>query len=290
MINPIADMLLIEEPSIMTFYSEMTRLGSLYLAPAFTLALVLEYFADWNFLEVIKKLVIIVMFMSFFQSFHTAAVKVSLDTAYLTLKKVDPGNLFVRQWYHPKIKTKEDKSWNVIQKLVVPNLNDLLGTAFYLLARVSVWVLKLIYSTVYHLTYIFAPITALLYFFNWTNKGLMGTVQSTLWCILMPFVVVAIFALVGNGLDDRAANGELIAGDIETIIWLFGVSLILLIAPLVTWGMVKGEGIASGAGTLGKTAIKGITTVAVASTMLGRTYGRVKNLMPRIPKAKKEES
>ena len=167
--NPIADMLLIEEPGILNFYNELAHLAAIYLTPAFLMALLIEYFSDWNFPEVVRKLVIIVLFMSFFQTIHTTAVKVSFDTAYFTLKKVDPGNAFVRKWYHSKINTKEDKSWNIIQKIVIPNLNDLLGTAFYLLARVSVWFLKLIYSTVYHLTYVFAPITALLYFFNWTN-------------------------------------------------------------------------------------------------------------------------
>ncbi len=266
MTNPIREMLLIENPSILKLYLELTHLAMKYLAPAFSLALVLEYLNGWNFPEVVKKLFIIVVFLSFFQSFHEEAVKVSLDTAYSTLKKIDPTNLFVKKWYHSKIETKENSGWNFIQKLVIPNLNDLLGTAFYLLARVSVWFLKLIYSTVYHLTYVFAPVTAILYFFNWTNKGLMGTVQSSLWCILMPFVVIAVFALVGNALDDKAASGEVV-GDIETIIWLFGVSLVLLITPVITWAMVKGDGIAASAGKLGSIAVKGMTTAVVATTV-----------------------
>lgn len=287
--NPLADMLLIKESSILKLYDEYFKLASVFLTPAFILALVIEYFSEWNFPEVVKKLVIIVIFMSFFHVVHTKAVNVSLDTAYFTLKKVDPSNPFVRKWYHPKIKTTEDKSWGIFQKIVIPNLNDLIGTAFYLLVRVCVWVLKLVYSTVFHLTYIFAPLSAVLFFFNWTNKGLVGTIQSSLWCIIMPFVVVAIFALVGNGLNDRAENSEIVAGDIDTIIWLFGVSLVLLISPLITWGMVKGEGVASGASHIGKMAMKGITTTAVASTMLKSTYGNVRRLIPSSPYKRKEE-
>ncbi len=288
--NPISEMLLIGEPSILNFYNEILRLGRAYLPAAFLLATVIEYFSEWDFPMVIKKLVIIAIFMSFFQSFHEVAVKTSFDAAYATLKKVDPRNPFVRRWYDTSLHTKDNKSWNVIEKFVIPNLNDLLGTAFYLLARVAVWILKLIYSTVYHLTYVFAPITALLYFFSWTNKGLIGTVQSLLWCVLMPFVVVAIFAMVGGALDDRAMNGEAITGDIETIIWLFGVSLVLLLTPLITWSMVKGEGVASSAGSVGKIAIKGITTAAVASTMLKSTYGNVKRLIPSRPYKQQEEA
>ena len=228
---------------------------------------------------IIKKLVIIAIFMSFFQSFHETAVQTSFDAAYATLKKVDPRNPFVRRWYDTSLHTKENKSWNVIEKFVIPNLNDLLGTAFYLLARVSVWILKLIYSTVYHLTYVFAPITALLYFFSWTNKGLIGTVQSLLWCVLMPFVVVAIFAMVGGALDERAMNGQAITGDIETIIWLFGVSLVLLLTPFITWSMVKGDGIASAGSNVGKMAMKGISTGAVATMVMSRRAIDVRRLL-----------
>ncbi len=118
-----------------------------------------------------------------------------------------------------------------------------MATAFFVISKIFIWILKLIYSTVYHLTYIFAPITALLYFFGWTNNSLKGSVQASIWCMLMPFVVVAILILVGNSMDQSAKDGELVIAHIDTIVWLFGVTLLLLLTPLITLGLVRGDGV-----------------------------------------------
>lgn len=153
--------------------------------------------------------------------------------------------------------------------MVVPNLNDILATAFFLLAKVFIWLLKLIYSTVYHLTYVFSGITAVLYFLGWTKDALKGTVQASLWCMVMPFVIVAILALVGNSIDDSALGSDLIISKIDTIIWLFGVTLLLLISPFITFGMIKGDGIHSFGSKMGTmVASSGMKAMAL-STVLG---------------------
>lgn len=243
--NILQEMLLIEEPSIFRLYQEMTSIATYFIAPVFTIALLLEYFGEMDFGGVIKKLLLITVFMGAFYQFHTTATKLALDNATYTLKKVSPRNLFVKKWYHVKVRTTEKRDWNFIQSIIVPNLNDILGTAFFLLAKVFIWLLKLIYSTVYHLTYVFSGVTAILYFLGWTKDALKGTVQASLWCMIMPFVIVAILALVGNSIDESALGSELIVTKVDTIIWLFGVTLLLLISPVISYGMIKGDGIHS---------------------------------------------
>ena len=157
-------------------------------------------------------------------------------------KKVSPQNLFVKKWTDVKLKTKEDKLSGSFTKFFVPNLNDMLATAFFLLAKVFLWLLKLIFSSVYHLTYIFSGVSGVLYLFGWTKNALKGSVQASLWCILMPFVIVAILTLVGNSFSDKAQNGELLIAQMDNILWLFGVTLLLLLSPIITQGLVQGEG------------------------------------------------
>lgn len=239
------EMLLIEEPSVFRLYKEMAEIATYFMAPVFTIALILEFFGDMDFGGLLKKLLIVSVFMGAFYHFHTAAVDLALDSASVTLKKVSPRNLFVKKWYYAKVKTTEKKEWNIIQSMVIPNLNDLLGTAFFLLAKVFVWLLKLIYSSVYHFTYVFSGVTAILYFLGWTKDALKGTIQASLWCMVMPFVVVAILALVGNSIDEAAIRGDLMVSKVDTILWLFGVMLLLLISPLISFGMIRGEGIHS---------------------------------------------
>lgn len=262
--NILQEMLLIEEPSVFRLYKEMTSIATYFIAPVFTIALILEYFGEMDFGGVIKKLLLITVFIGAFYQFHTTATELALESATHTLKKVSPRNLFVKKWYHTKVRTTEKKEWNFIQSLVVPNLNDLLATAFFLLAKVFIWLLKLIYSSVYHLTYVFSGVTAILYFLGWTKDALKGTVQASLWCMIMPFVIVAILALVGNSIDESALGSDLIVTKVDTIIWLFGVTLLLLISPLISYGMIKGDGIHSFGSKMGTMVVSsGMKTMAL---------------------------
>ncbi len=253
--NIIREMLLIEEPTVFKLYNEINQIVGYFVGPLFIVAILIEFFGQLDFGGVLKRLLIVMLVLSTFYGLHSKAVNLSLDVASKTLRKVSPKNLFVKKWYEGKIKTKEKKGWGYLESLAIPNLNDLLATAFFLLAKVFTWLLKLIFSSVYHLTYVFSGITALLYFFGWTNRSLIGSVQSSLWCIILPFVVVAILALVGNSINSRAINGDLAIADIETILWLFGVTLILLLSPIITWSMVKGDGIAGAGSKMGSIAV-----------------------------------
>lgn len=294
--NILREMLLIEDPSIFRLYQEMMNIAGYFVAPVFTIALLLEYFGEMNFGGVVKKLLLISIFMGIFYQFHSKAVELSLESASYTLKKVSPRNLFVKKWYHTKVKTKEKKEWNFIQSLAIPNLNDLLATAFFLLSKVFIWLLKLIYSSVYHLTYVFSGITAILYFLGWTKDALKGTVQASLWCMALPFVIVAILALVGNSIDETALGGELLITKVDTIIWLFGVTLLLLISPLITFGLVKGDGIHSFGSKMGSmvvsSGLKAMTlTPFLAAAMKGASKGFGKTLVePSIKELLQKES
>ncbi|MEI8348016.1 MAG: hypothetical protein WCG27_11155, partial [Pseudomonadota bacterium] len=229
---------------------------------------------------VVKKLLLIAIFMGIFQGIHIKATDLALETASETLKKVSPRNFFIKKWYEPKVRTASKSNWGFIDKFAIPNLNDLLATAFYLLAKVSLWLLKLIYSTVYHLTYIFSGITAILYFFELTSGGIKGTIRSAVWCMILPFVIAAILALVGNTIDERALKGDLAIADIETIIWLFGICLILLLAPMITFVLIRSEGIAGAGAQIGNMAVKGLTTAAVAAPIIIKQLTSARNKIP----------
>lgn len=290
--NPIREMLLIENDSVFSLYKEINDICGYFVAPLFMISLTIEYFSNMNFGEVVKKLFIILIFMGAFYSFHTKAVDLSLEGASTLIKKVSPRNLFLKNWYTPKIKTKESKKWNYFESLVIPDINDLLGIAFFYLGQIFIWFLKLVYSSVYHFTYIFSGVTALLYFFGWTKNGLKGTVQSTLWCILLPYVVVAILCLVGNSLSDKAQNSELLVSSMESIIWLFGVTLLLLLSPVFTFTLIKGDGVAAAGASMGKILSSAFMTSALVLPHLGKISkgisGKMGGLLRRNEESSKE--
>lgn len=278
MINVLQNMLLIEDPSVFRLYQELIKIANYFVAPVFTVALLLEYFGEMNFSDVVKKLFLVVVFMGGFYTFHTEGTKIALESANYTLKRVSPTNLFVKRWTQSKVKTKKQDGWDSLKSILIPNVNDLIGTAFFLIAKLFIWLLKLIYSSVFHLTYIFAGVTAILYFLGWTKDALKGTVQASLWCMLMPFVIVAILSLVGNSIEATADNGDLVIAKIDTIIWLFGVTLLLLITPLITYGMIRGDGIHSFGSKMGtmvvSSGIKAMTFYPIMSKMMSLAKNR----------------
>ena len=54
-VNILTDMLLIKDPSVFKLYEELMRIAGYFIAPVFTIALVLEYLGEMNFIAVIKK-------------------------------------------------------------------------------------------------------------------------------------------------------------------------------------------------------------------------------------------
>lgn len=247
----IKDMLLIEEPTVQILKDELMNVSRWFVLPSFVIALCLEYFGELKFNDVIKKLILILAFIGAFYTFHKTGVDLSFKASEEILRKVSPRNIFLRSWAEVKVKTTDNSSWNILQKFAIPNINDLLGTSFFLLSKVFIWILKLIYSTVYHLTYVFAPLTAILYFFPITRNSISGTIQSSLWCMLMPIVLVSILAIVGNSIQSPAQNGSLSIVSIDQILWLFGVTLILLMSPLLTLGILRGGGVAMSGSAIG---------------------------------------
>lgn len=264
------DMLFINDPSVLKLYKELITISGYFIGPVFTIAIVIEFFAEMDFASVLKKLLIVVLFMGSFYGFHTKAVELSLETASKTLHRVSPNNIFVKNWYKEKVKTKTRKSWNVFQALAIPNLNDLVATLFFVLSKIFIWLLKLIYSSVYHLTYVFAGFTAILYFLGWTKDALKGTIQASLWCMILPFVIVSILALVGNSMEDSASIGKVAYGGIDNLVWLFGVTLLLLISPLITYGMINGEGIHSAGAKMGSLVLRSGTQAMAVMPMASK--------------------
>lgn len=274
MINVLKDMLLIEDPSVVRLYQELIKIANYFVAPVFTISLILEYFGEMNFTESVKKLFLIVIFMGAFYNFHTEATNIALESASKTLRRVSPTNLFVKRWTQSKVKTKKQKGWDSLKNILIPNLNDIIGTSFFILAKIFIWLLKLIYSSVYHLTYVFAGFTAILYFLGWTKDALKGTIQASIWCMAMPFVIVAILALVGNSIEATALSGDLVIAKIDTVIWLFGVTLLLLISPLITYGMVRGDGIHSFGSKMGSMVVSsGLKAMAFYPMLAARLKG-----------------
>jgi hypothetical protein len=250
----IKSMLLLDEPNLSGLRHGIENSAKAFLAVSFIGALSWEFLTEMKFMGVVKNLVLALVFMGCFYEFHTKAVDLSFKASEELLREVSPRNIFLRKWAEVKVKTSEttdgSSKFNFIEKFAIPNLNDLLGTALFLLSKICILILKLIYTTVYHFTYIFAPITAILSFIPTSKNSMAGTVTSSLWCILLPFVLVVFLAMVGNSIQIPAENGQLAISSMDQLIWIFGITLLMLLVPSFTFMLIKGS-VASTADAIG---------------------------------------
>lgn len=246
----IRSMLLLDEPNITALRIGIENSSKIFLSVAFISAITWEFLTGMKFLEVVKNLVLALVFMGCFYGFHTKAVDLSFKASEELLREVSPRNIFLKKWNEVKVKPTENAKGNFIDKLVVPNLNDLLGTALFLMSKVCILILKLIYTTVYYFTFIFAPVTAVISLIPSSKNSMAGTITSSLWCILLPFVLVVFLALVGNSVQMPAENGQLAATSMDQLIWIFGITLLMLLAPSFTYSLIKGS-VASTADAVG---------------------------------------
>ena len=274
----IREMLLIEEPTVKILKDELMTVAGWFILPSFVFALVMEYFGEFKFLEVVKKLILILVFIGSFYSFHTVGVDLSFKASQEILTKVSPQNIFMRKWTESKVKTAEKSNWSMLEKFAIPNINDLIGTALFLMSKIFIWILKLVFSTVYHLTYVFAPLTAVLYFFPITRGSIAGTIQSSLWCMFMPIVLVSILAIVGNSIQVPAASGEISIVSIDHILWLFGVTFLLMMSPVLTLGILRGGGVALAGSAVGVMMTSGAMKILKGAESIAKSRGQASKM------------
>ncbi len=276
----IKSMLLLDEPNISALRIGIENYSKVFLLVVFIGALTWEFLTDMKFIKVVKNLVLSLVFMGCFYQFHTSAVDLSFKASEELLREVSPRNIFLRKWSEVKVKTTENAKGSFIDKIAIPNLNDLLGTALFLMSKVCILILKLIYTTVYYFTFIFAPITAVLSFIPTSKNSMAGTITSSLWCILLPFVLVVFLALVGNSVQMPAENGQLAVSSMDQLIWIFGITLLMLLAPSFTYSLIKGS-VASTADAVGvkmtEVGAKALISIPVGYGLVQKLMGKDKN-------------
>jgi len=275
-------MLLLDVPNISNLRLGVENYSKVFLLVAFVGALTWEFVTDMKFMAVVKNLVLALIFMGCFYQFHTKAVELSFKASEELLREVSPRNIFLKKWNEVKVSKLENGNGSFIDKVLVPNINDLLGTALYLVSKVCILILKLIYTTVYYFTFIFAPVTAVLSFIPISKNAMGGTITSSLWCILLPLVLAVFLALVGNTVQMPSENGQLAVTSMDQLIWIFGITLLMLLTPSLTFTLIKGS-IASTADAVG-VKMTGVGAKALASIPF--VYGLGQKIFGKGPKTK----
>lgn len=256
------NLLLTENPRIIGLSEYLNQVALLFIVPAFYVGMIIEYFTNFDFQGVAKRAFIAFLAIKLLMPIHIQMVDQSLSVSSTLLSKYSSGNKFLTAYQNASVVTDSSKGiWDRLKGIVAIVTDDSIVVSIFLFSYGAFFLLTQLYGLIYHLTLSFIGLCAVLSIFPITSKSLKGAVYSSLWCVVMPFVVMIVLSLVGDSdafLKDYTGG---IVQNIESLIQLLVMMILLLMTPFLTSKIMNGTGLNSVADNIGQ--------MAAMSTMVG---------------------
>lgn len=277
--NLLKNLLLNSNPKIMGLSEYLAQSSLLFVLPAFYIGMIVEYFTNFDFKSVAKRTLIAFLAIKLFLPIYTGAVDVSLKTSSEILSKYSSQNKFLSAYQNAEIATNSKAGvWDRLKSIVSIIMNDSIVVFIFITSYTSFFLLTQLYSLVYHLGIAFFGVCAVLSILPITQRSLTGAVYTGFWCVLMPFVVMIVLALIGDSdafLKDYSGG---IVQNLESLIQLLVMTILLLLTPIITTKILNGTGLNAVADNLGQmaamaTLIGGTKIVASSVTKGGAMLG-----------------
>ena len=262
------DLLLITNPKVLGLSNYLNQSALLFLLPAFYIGMIVEYFTNFDFKSVAKRSVIAFLAIKLLVPIHVEAVDTSLKISSELLSRYSPQNKFLTAYQNAKGETVNTENgvvkngvWNKLSSIVKMVVDDPIVMIIFLLSYVAFFLLTQLYSLTYHLAIALFGLCAVLSILPITSKSLTGAMKTSLWCIIMPFVVAIVLALIGDSDAFFKTYSGGIVQNLESLIQLLVMTIILLMTPMITSKIMNDSGVQSVAENLGQ--------MAAMSTMIG---------------------
>jgi hypothetical protein len=278
------DLLFISNPKVLGLSHYLNQTALMFILPAFYIGLIAEYFNNFDFSGVSKRAVIAFLAIRLLTPLHVEAVDQSLKVSSELLKRYSPQNKFLTAYQQAKgesIETGKKGVWGKLTSIVKMLVDDPIVMIIFLLSYIAFFLLTQLYSLTYHLTIAMIGLCAVLSILPITSGSLKGAVKSSLWCILMPFVVAIILCLIGDSDAFFKTYSGGIVQNLESLIQLFIMTIILLLAPMITSKLMSESGVSQMAENLGQMAAMGalIGGTTVASKYIGAKTSSVGSML-----------
>ena len=258
------DLLLITNPKVLGLSNYLNQSALLFLLPAFYIGMCVEYFTNFDFKSVAKRSVIAFLAIKLLTPIHVGAVDTSLKISSELISRYSPQNKFLTAYQNAKSETIDGEKagvWSKLTSIVKMVVDDPIVMIIFLLSYVAFFLLTQLYSLIYHLGIALFGLCAVLSILPITSKSLVGAVKTSLWCMIMPFVVAIVLALIGDSDAFFKTYSGGIVQNLESLIQLLVMTIILLLTPLITTKIMNESGVSGVADNIGQ--------MAAMSTMIG---------------------
>jgi len=268
------DLLLNTNPNVLGLSNYLNQSALLFLLPAFYIGMIVEYFTNFDFKSVAKRSVIAFLAIKLLVPIHIEAVDTSLKVSSELLGRYSPQNKFVMAYQNARGQSIDGVKigvWSRLTSIVKMVVDDPIVTIIFLSSYVAFFLLTQLYSLTYHLAIALFGLCAVLSILPITSKSLTGAVKTSLWCIIMPFVVAIVLALIGDSDAFFKTYSGGIVQNLESLIQLLVMTIILLMTPMITSKIMSDSGVSSVAENIGQMAAMSamIGSASVASKFVG---------------------
>jgi hypothetical protein len=277
--NVIADLLFIQNPQAIRVSHYILECSQKFLGVFFLLGTILEFFAEWNFSGVLKRLIFASVLLVSFESMLIKGVNLSFEISQTLLKRFSPNNQLMKGFQKAKAEWEKEKGTKSISAFgylkAIPNLliDSATSITLYILKFLSFLLLKHLYSLVYFLLYSFFGLSALLSILNISQKSLEGSIKTLFWLFLTPLVLTITLILLDGIFEFKNPQGISVTSNLENSLHLLVTCISLLMAPAFSSALIAGTG-------LGQVGDKIASMAALGGFMWPQTMvtGPLKNL------------
>lgn len=250
-------LLLITNPRVLGLSNYLNQAALAFILPAFYIGMICEYFTNFDFKGVAKRAAIAFIVIQLMTPIHVSAVEMSLQVSSELVKKYSPQNKFLSAYQNARgesIKGESTGVWGKLTSIVKMVVDDPIVMIIFLLSYVAFFLLTQLYSLTYHLTIAMIGLCAILSILPITSKSLTGAIKTSLWCVVMPFVVAIVLCLVGDSDAFFKTYSGGIVQNLESLIQLLIMTIILLLTPMITSKIMNDSGVSGMAENLGQMA------------------------------------
>jgi hypothetical protein len=239
-----------------------------FLLPVFIISLIIEFFGDMDFKGVVVRLFVALILINFFKPVHFGAKNLGFEVSKSITTHFGGVNKILSGWSRANRNRKLRRSkseigiWEYYKTTVQRFPTDAILTLLWAFNLISLFVIKLLYSLVFHFTYAFIPVTALIAIFPPFKNAVLGPIKALVWVFLVPVLASSLIAIAGDVISPANFKNGYVVYDFKTYLQLFSFSFLLLTVCAMARKIVSGEGFQEIAAANAKTMGLGLTALA----------------------------
>ena len=234
--NFMSSLLFYETSSFHRLESLLRGFSLKFILPVFFIALLLEFIGEMEFKGVFKRLMIALLFINFFAPIHKGVKKVSFQVSESIVSKFNSKTSFISIWKN-KIKREKRKEISSFKLWST----DLLLSFLWVVNKITFYLLKCLYSVVFHFAYAFCPLIVLLSILPVMKGSLYIPLKASLWCFLMPIISASMLVALDGLLEIKGGESFLVYS-ISDFVQMLVYSFMLLSSGVMATKLINGQG------------------------------------------------